>query len=1001
MRASNISVALLMLTSALLLPLMPNASATPGDVLYDPAGAPIVPGNPCNAQGPDGGVAVDQARGRLYYSTRDDPVIYNASTTAPFACAPIPVPAVLPGMGFRKLAFDASTSAPYARGIVWAVIDDNSARVLGIDVMTGNVVSSFHMAGVTTGTIEAIASENVTPFRNFAVLSGSTVAQTFTDAGAYLVGGDVQLGGLLGDTRGLATWDNALLAGDNAFALHVQDMAGKTNGVILRPHADYVDQFFQVQQDYAPYSWDDVAVDSVSYMARNLVALFTIQGDSTSSCALNCPGNPCVKNCTTTGCTSRDSEGRCIFTTYCDGVPGAACTGPEVRQVTCDGVPGACTAPPVYAINYRITLRAHQILDSKCPKPLAPCGTPPCTPPPAAAILTRTAPKDLVYVENVATAALHSPTLAYGDKLTVNFTDAAGTSGKRLDIIGGGLPSLPLTLTPSANGKDWVGTLDLSMAAGAYPLTAIESSLVDPCVPPTAVRFTVIVAKPYLFSHAQNVRVSGNLPADIMAGTPSQDALQKLLGREFIRIAGTNATVAAPPSALATGQASGGAQSLVALAEHAPLTTRPSSVNAHSFTETQSASEGPIAGNLCPPPSFTCNPYLFPAAGADLTLTEANATVDVDTLASTASATSSLVNGQPIPCAFLCTGSLTMTPPGSTITWTAGETWTNKGLGFAESYASFAHATIDLPPWKGEIILGESYAVSSMVGVGPLLGLPHFMENPDDYQTGADAPARAGPSLPSGTYSGQFVGTDRVDSFRISVASVPSVKLQVVLSEAHRVEDYASPLPTAPSGQATLRLMNLTLIDPYGVVRDASASATQTLNARPVKVELNVDVPGDWTVLVQRVDVGRDHADYGIAVALTPLVYQPWDASPLDPPTDSDCTTNALPARPFTGWLGPGEAQDTWSVTLAAQQGFRAAMKPALDADGADFDLYLMDPGCQHVVAFSVTRGTEVVPKGTPESLAYIAPVAGTYTLVITRVNGIGNYAVATAADVI
>lgn len=968
MKSTSILYAAILLLSAFaFVPSIPTAAADDGGLLLDGGLNLVYPGNPCGAVGPHGGVAVDTVTGKLFYSTRDAPRVYVTRTTAPHTCLGIFTISGAPaGEGFRRLSFDRSTTA--TQGLLWAAVDDGSGRVLRIDWASASVTGQYaHPAG--SGDVNGIASEKVSPFRNVMVLSNSNVARYFSDAGVDL--GPVTLQGV-GSVRGLATWGPALLAGDMGYTLRFHDAAGASTGRAFRPHVDYADEFYQPAKSYYNYWWDDVALDEVSYAGLGKVALFTIQGNEYMQC---------VRNCQDTICLERDNEGACLA--YGD---------------ICDGVPGPCTGPPVEEPRSRVLLQAHQILvDPDCPNPIEDCDeTPPCDPPSPASNLVVTAPLARVHIDGVPTATAHTPPLAYGSAIEIRVTSSLSGTSKMLEITGP-MPGLPATLY--GTGATWSYTLPLATAApGAQTLTIIESDLADACRPQTTITTRIQVAKPYLESFAQGARVAGNLPLDLIAGTAPQDPRTTLLAREFLRVAGWNGVLATPTLAGTDASTPVRASALEALAEHGPIAPRPVSTAAHGRTEVAGFSTGPGSFDVCPAPPTVCNSGALPARSRSLVVTDAYAEVNVDTGSRVVTAVSDLEDA--LAASFCLAGvpdcGETIVTPAGTIRWKLHEHWTRSGAGWAEAYANAARITIDMPPLRGEIVIGEAYAAASIVGATPLLGRPRFMEEQDDFDMGGDAPATGGPLRASGVYGGTFRGSDVVDSVKVTVNHLQ--KVQVTLSPAQRVDAYASTLPTPPTRQVTPRPISLTLIDPNGVVRDQTfIGAPSQADARPSKVELNADVQGDWVVVVRRHDPGVEHAYYGLAIAVTPLVHTAFDAHPAHPNAGAACGSGpVMPAPVVTGWLPHTEAADVWALPTLAGDQIAITLKPAYDADGADFDLHLYDAVCQPAGS-SATSGSATIPKGAPESLATTS-TGGTYWVVVTRENGVGNYVLEAAA---
>lgn len=107
---------------------------------------------------------------------------------------------------------------------------------------------------------------------------------------------------------------------------------------------------------------------------------------------------------------------------------------------------------------------------------------------------------------------------------------------------------------------------------------------------------------------------------------------------------------------------------------------------------------------------------------------------------------------------------------------------------------------------------------------------------------------------------------------------------------------------------------------------------------------------------------------------------------------DDDLPGVPLPVSPFTDELGTTtDIRDVYSVALTAGETLVLSLStdPAVASPVCDLDLYLYGPGAT-VVDHTAALARAILPLYYPETLAYTAPVTGTYYVEVFAAEGFG-----------
>lgn len=300
------------------------------------------------------------------------------------------------------------------------------------------------------------------------------------------------------------------------------------------------------------------------------------------------------------------------------------------------------------------------------------------------------------------------------------------------------------------------------------------------------------------------------------------------------------------------------------------------------------------------------------------------------------------------------------------------------------------HVVVDNAQVRGDVVVSRAYAGTSC---DPPLGA--LLETHDnDAGTGGDAPddaASAHHLTDPALVQGRLQAGDSADFYAVHVE--PGEKVEAVMTPSSRATVAAEPLPGTPSASARLPDFDLYLREPGSfAVRESSTLVASS----PDRVELNVDQPG-WWVLEVRKSFGDGNYTLGTTVTPIPLLPQ------RDALQAGDASDACQGARPIDQGVHPGvlkgeDRSDWFAIDAEIGDDLAFALKPAEGADGADFDLFVYDGGCNQI--YSSTLGKGLIPKGTPDLVGpTAAPATQTYHVEVRRINGIGDYYLTTVAQ--
>ncbi|MCA1812399.1 MAG: hypothetical protein LC624_00420 [Halobacteriales archaeon] len=949
-----------------------GALAANGDQLIV-SGVSIAPGNPCGITGLPGGVAVKQAgaASRLFYATNSTKNISMAnalvtSTYAP-ACSAL-VPGVPGASGWGQLAYDAT------RNLLWGARADHSGTVVGM-TMAGTVVATF--SGPVSDP-QGITIDEASPGAHDMLIAWGaqsvpryTVSPATAGAASYTVTRQAQDLVLPDRAYHLAAWQGALLASDSSWGGTVRNynMNGVPLGLSFAPGYDWVDPWFQHQRSaLGVYA---MAFDAQTYAPKGALWTYDIQGYSI-----------CVENCHVYGPCPME---------------GGVCIGPAPCIANCN-------LTERYETTYFPYLRAFEVVrkcpDGSTPAPAASC---PCPSVPAPTFL---APDSKVYIRGVATTTPANPPLAVQGTLT------ATAQGRAIDrVTMWGAPGT--TSSPYAGAPADIVFDTAQLPRGGYTVNAQSFDTQSNCLGPVAQK-ALFLEDPTLRTFAQALHVEGNVPLHVVAGTIAVRPADDLLGQE-------SAVVADPHQA---GDVQFDADLLLADAAHGPVPGAEQHLVADAAARFAHVDADVQLDQLCYDLTAQAACLALPRVTLreDVMGSDAHAQMDLVSAAGSASSTTDMDRGAEAvtssatapgfsthgvtPCPF--TAQAVVQPPASLapigvgpvspgvpctisaggITATFNDVGQRNGALFHEAWATVLHVTIQEGPYRGEILLGTSYAGISLGGASLLQGPPGSFRGEDDFGTGGDvAGARnSGPVLAEGAYSGSFEGSDRADAFQALVTQ--GHKLKVALLPAHRLSLALDPLPTLPAAGLAPRFVHMDLYDPAGVLRDSTVLAAP---AEQAEVELNVDVDGLWSVVLTRTDHLLETAPYTLLVAEPAISFALTD----QPDIALGCASPyaLAPTGQTQAAITPGDVGDSYLVHLASP-GTMAITLSVPDLDGADLDLELRDAATcgGNVFQQSLNGKNFAQPKGTPDSIVQQNLPAGDYVVSVLHANGLDDY---------
>lgn len=342
-----------------------------------------------------------------------------------------------------------------------------------------------------------------------------------------------------------------------------------------------------------------------------------------------------------------------------------------------------------------------------------------------------------------------------------------------------------------------------------------------------------------------------------------------------------------------------------------------------------------------------------------------------------------------------------------------GETIRVAGLGFEEITVNGVHVLVDRPEGRAEVILAQSYAGASWLGLDALRGPARSLALASDAGTHADASDDWTAPLPlaPGLYGARVEDAGDVDAYGIAAAPGKKVHVAIVASNEAAVTLHGgAPAPGAPaevapfvtgaparaSATTALPAFTIELLDPAGVVRDAKSVTPGGASA----VELNVDAAGTW---VARVAAPSGRAgEYTLAVTVSDAPMTQANDALRGSDAGSTCTDSLLVGPgAHVGTIEHGDASDWYRFQLHEGQILALTLRPGDTADAADMDVRFYDPACNLLADPAPLVGAGVA-KGSPEVVLYTVPpgASGLYRAEVAYVNGLGTYEIAIVTSV-
>lgn len=350
------------------------------------------------------------------------------------------------------------------------------------------------------------------------------------------------------------------------------------------------------------------------------------------------------------------------------------------------------------------------------------------------------------------------------------------------------------------------------------------------------------------------------------------------------------------------------------------------------------------------------------------------------------------------------------------VTVILGETITVTGPWWREITVNGAHVLIDRPDMRGEIILSQSYAGASWIGSSGLLGPRRTLDVEDDAGSGADAPAGllAANALPltPGVYGARVATPQDVDAYAFTLTPGKKIHALVAVSDVASVEigtlsplpaaapadvvAYATSIPSRATTATMLPALTVRLLDPSGVIRDVKGIPAGAAQA----VELNVDRPGDWTVIVSASNTTAK-GDYTLVATIVDAPMTSNDDAFLGADAGGSCASATLVGPgAHVGTLEDGDLSDWYRFQLEEGQVLALVLRPGDTLEAADMRLTFYDRACKVAAYGLVVTG---LVKGSPESVTFNVPsgASGIYRAHVAHVNGIGTYELAIATSIV
>lgn len=790
-------------------------------------------GNPCNAWGVPGGIAANAAARQVFYGGRNNTTIFRLTHNAAFTTLTCSwfTWAAGQGNGWSSLAF--------GNGVLWGT-RNGTAEVWRIPLPTcaqGATCAYTPVKWLTApgadarglaipGTDIVTAPLGGSTFYRYANAATGTVPPVAPTPAAI-----APLGFAPDGIRGLANFGGALFVLDQGHDVRTYAPSGLGSMGRFWVH-DQVHSNFHQHEDQG--LWDplfELAFDATAFAPKGAVWVTQEEFRVESRCLSGCLPPPCLRYETTESGTQ-----------YCVQF-GTDPDGPAQVESVSFPYP---------------TVEAHEAPRAPCTGPEFTCQ---CAAPEP--VVVATGPQATYHVRGTPVSP-PSPTpypVFYRGPATLTAAIQGNAPDPLLWMVLDGQP-LYSAVPASSIAHTILPTDPLWQQRGLHTWHVYGFDRAQACfIGGPLERFWV--EDPVLRSHAQALRVEGNLPAHLVAQTPVMAPADDLAGAESgLVLDRTN------PAPLAVD-----AELLGAHAEHG-LLQGPDRFIARASASIERVAVGLDLAGLCALATGN-DPACAPLPSVQRSLEGMRDSVLVEAwplanqwdtlrdfqLHNSPAVATTCQDLQGLPgfswrsgpgCQVAVNQHLTVEYNIETIR--SGPTW-------AERTFVPLRIVVDNGALLGEVVVGEVYAGISLSGAARLLGPPGTMPGEGDYQFPGDAPASGGPLLGPGAHHGFFEGADIADSFRFTASQGDEVRL--VISPGHRAQVTLEPLPTPPAALAQLRELRVTVYDSAGAA--VAAAATTPANLPQVFATV-APATGDFRVVVERLDPGELRATYGVAL---------------------------------------------------------------------------------------------------------------------------------------
>ncbi|PSG96688.1 hypothetical protein BRD56_09395 [Thermoplasmatales archaeon SW_10_69_26] len=304
---------------------------------------------------------------------------------------------------------------------------------------------------------------------------------------------------------------------------------------------------------------------------------------------------------------------------------------------------------------------------------------------------------------------------------------------------------------------------------------------------------------------------------------------------------------------------------------------------------------------------------------------------------------------------------------------------------------------------REEIIVGDVH----LAAPGPTFtDQDRELADQDDADSGRDATDEDPVAITPGLYDAGFAPGDREDTFALEAEHGDKITVELEPATRARLAGASAgydgtPTASSPEPDVGLPTMTVELYDPEGQLR-AQALLDGTHTAQ--RVEMNADIDGTWTVVVDQLDAFREgpfafHAPYTFysfeaTITPVPLLPQSDALSGADAPATCQAPAEDIPEITDGQWAGVIREDDQADVyRFEADIGdlVTATLKPGETTDGVAMAFTLYDEDCRELDRSNL--GGPYTLKGRPEAVRQLpSHYTGTYYLAIERVNGVGNH---------